>query len=144
MTNRIKQERYRKPGTLEMMTIPLEAWRNNQQEVDELIHPSIQEKRNASRLQKYFRRNKGFNEQVMTMQVTDDEIIRAIATLSNKKSVGKDGITAEATQQNQKWALPILKLITRNCQISHSVQKQWLRGIMTFIPKGKKRKDNDS
>ena len=48
--------------------------------------------------------------------INDDEIDTAIELLGSRKSVGKDGITAEVIKQNTKWLTHILEIIFQNCR----------------------------
>ena len=140
MQEHIQNEHYRKPEQPTCLTTPTMIWKETYQQAKEHIHPKIIAKRQQSRLYKYCATDAGTGTaEIMTSQITEVGITQAISPLQNRKSVGEDGITAEVIGQNQLWILPILSVILRNCQITSTFPKQWLRGIMTFAPKGGKR-----
>ena len=106
-----------------------------------LTHPNINNARKNSRLQQYFKSEYGAGTEQTTIQkITIREKTQAIKSLHNRKSVGKDGITAEVIKQNQHWLIPQIQIILHNCQQNYQMPKQWLKGVMTFIPKQQKDK----
>ena len=74
----------------------------------------------------------------MAQLITTHDITMAIRSIQDRKSVGGDGITSEVVKRNQQWLIPNIQIILHNCQQSYRMPKQWIKGIMTFIPKGKK------
>ena len=118
-----------------------DLWNKSHDDAVNHIHPKTIKARNESKLQDYLNSSYGSGSVAIMLKLIDNnEITHAITSLKNRKSVGKDGITAEIIKQNQNWIIPLIKTILHNCQITYAMPKQWLRGIMTFIPKGKKDK----
>ena len=139
MKEHIKSEHYREPTVLQRITIPSRLWSDEEQQANGHIRPKIKQMRNNSRLTQYINGEYGIGTQViMTCQISKEEIQRAINALQNRKSVGKDGIAAETIKQNITWLMPIFEILLQNCQKSQALPKQWLRGIMTYIPKTKR------
>ena len=73
-----------------------------------------------------------------TQPITDLDISKAIKSTNNRKSVGADGITDEVIKQNQEWFIPNHKIILHNFQQSYRMPRQWLKGVMTFLPNQRK------
>ena len=142
MREHIRKEHYKTPSQLECITISPELWKNSHAQACEHIHPNILKRRKQSKLQKYIAEQGGETEQYLINKISTSEIKQAISQLSNRKSVGKDGITAEVVKENEEWITPMIEIILHNCQITHSMPKQWLHGVMAFIPKGKKDKSS--
>ena len=129
---------YRKPEIPQYPIIDAQLWRESHESAQREIRPNVINKSNASRIQKYHRSNYGSSAEVqMISLITEHGIETAIKTLQNSKSIGKDGVTAEVIQQNKLWAVQTIKIILRNCQKCYSMPKQWLYGVMTFLPKKK-------
>ena len=141
MQQRRSNGHYRKPAPQDRILIPKEQWSDHHKTAHEHIRPQLQAKRGNSRLCKYYKSQYGSGtETILTTKITEREIQNAITSLQNRKSVGEDGITAETIKQNTKWAAPILRMKLPNRQIPHTAPKQWKRGVVAFIPKGKKGK----
>ena len=137
MKEHIQKEHYKTPNQKECIIIPPELWKDTHEQAYEHIHPKILQNRKSSRLQKYILSEQGGGtEGNLTNQISTLEIKQAISQLSNRKSVGKDGITAEIIKENEKWLIPMIEIMLHNCQRTFSMPKQWLHGVMTFIPKG--------
>ena len=139
MKKHIRSEHYKKPLYPDYLIIEPDLWNKNHDDAVNHIHPKTIKARNESKLQDYLNSRYGSGSvDIMLKLIDNNEIIQAIASLKNRKSVGKDGITAEIIKQNQNWIIPLIKTILHNCQITFDMPKQWLHGITTFIPKGKR------
>ena len=88
------------------------------------IRPKSRQIRGKSKLQGYFESAHGSgSEEIMLKLIGNNEIDKAIASLETRKTVGADGITSEVVKKNQQWAIHMIKVILRNCQVTHSMPK---------------------
>ena len=134
-----EKEHYKAPEQPQIPIIDPRLWKASYETAQSEIRPNINKARTQSRLQQYFQTDHGASSEfLMTQPPTDLEISKAIKSMNNRKPVGADGITAEVIKQNQEWIVQNIQIILHNCQQSYPMTKQWLKGIMTFIPKQRK------
>ena len=64
-----------------------------------------------SRIQQYAKLGKERAEYIHAMgqEITEHDISKAINKLNNRKSLGKDEITAEIIKENKEWIIPLTK-----------------------------------
>jgi len=117
-TEHIQEEFYRTPEQPRIITIPAEAWGLNENEAEQHIRPDLIRKRENAQLTKYMKEEdlKVYQGIMMTRPINTEEINTAINLLADKKSVGRDSITAEVIKEDEKWLTPILDIVMRNCQ----------------------------
>ena len=131
-----EKENYKTPENPLYSVIDAKLWNDSLQGAEDEIHPNTNLARKNSRVKQYSKSQYGAtSEYIMTQKITIIEITQAIKSLYNRKSVGKDGITADVMKQNQQWMIPNIQIILHSCQQSYQMPKRRLKGVMTFTPK---------
>ena len=142
MRKYISQHFARMQETWEIECIPNEIWAcaNDRNEPPNNYDKHTQ-RHNKSIMQQYSNTSQQRKQQIdqMEKEITHNEITKAIQKLNNRKSVGKDQITAEIIKENQDWVTPILQKLLNGCNKRNAMPKSWLGGVVTFLRKKRNR-----
>ena len=146
MKEYIKQHFARTRAKWEIECIPHEACEEEDKLRDYIKkNDTLQTRRQSSNVQQYAKSSDAREKYThrIGQPISSQEIKQAIAKLSNRKSVGKDELTAETFKANEEWITQILQAMFNQIGKNKTMPQSWIRGIMTFLHKKKAKKRSE-
>ena len=73
------------------------------------------------------------NDQILDMEISENEIIKAVLSQNNNKSPGIDQLPAELFKCSIHIILPFLKALFNRIFLKHEYPESWGKGIITPV-----------